>query len=440
MASSRCSCFLLAKCTFFHRLSHDVTLIAAKRLASGSLRPPTCQPPHGRRRPALDSKRRSLVCTALRPLSLCSSLSSWRPRVPASAQSDLAGKNFGEVTRGSTIGTGLFTIYYKHDDILLSLSPSQFDRDYLLVTQVAQGIGELGLDGGTTLRSDLVRFHREGDRVELWVVNPHMAAAPGTPMARTVSYSFGHSVAQSFPIASERREGQVLIDITPFFLSDWADVETALQNAAAQRKINATISLDDKRSSFQQLRLYPTNVEAEVRLTFESSRNLGLETVSDYRWIPLGIHYSLIELPAAPMRPRYADDRVGYFVSAIKDFSRDTADELLRALHQSLASGKEVSVGGHERAGSADHVLHRPHRAGGMALLRAGRESSSGTARSKRPAIATPFGCWMPPQTAHGARRMLATRPCAGPRPITRSTRWVPPASIRGPVRSSTPM
>ena len=26
------------------------------------------------------------------------------------------------------------------------------------------------------------------------------------------------------------------------------------------------------------------------------------------------------------MRPRYADDRVGYFVSAIKDFSRDTAE------------------------------------------------------------------------------------------------------------------
>ncbi len=262
-----------------------------------------------------------------RTLLLTSFLLSSAAAAPALAQSDLAGKNFGEVTHGSTIGTGLFTIYYKHDDILLSLSPSQFDRDYLLVTQVAQGIGELGLDGGTTLRSDLVRFHREGDRVELWVVNPHMAAAPGTPMARTVSYSFGHSVAQSFPIASERREGQVLIDITPFFLSDWADVETALQNAATQRKVNATISLDDKRSSFQQLRLYPTNVEAEVRLTFETSRNLGLETVSDYRWIPLGIHYSLIELPAAPMRPRYADDRVGYFVSAIKDFSRDTADD-----------------------------------------------------------------------------------------------------------------
>ena len=48
--------------------------------------------------------------------------------------------------------------------------------------------------------------------------------------------------------------------------------------------------------------------------------------MADYRWIPVGVHYSLLELPATPMRPRYADERVGYFVSAIKDFSRDTAE------------------------------------------------------------------------------------------------------------------
>jgi hypothetical protein len=245
---------------------------------------------------------------------------------PALAQSDLAGRPFSEVTRGSTIGTGLFTVYYKHDDVYISLSPAQLDKDFLLVTQVSQGIGDLGLDGGVTLRSDLVRFHREGDRVELWVVNTHLAAAPGTPMARTVGYSFGHSVGESFAIAAERKEGDVLIDITPFFLSDWGDVGAVLQNAATQRKVSANVTLDDKRSSFQQLRLYPTNIEADVRLTFGTPRSLGLETVSDYRSIPVGVHYSLRELPATPMRPRYADDRVGYFVSAMKDFSRDTAD------------------------------------------------------------------------------------------------------------------
>ncbi|MBA3496467.1 MAG: zinc-dependent metalloprotease [Gemmatimonadales bacterium] len=246
---------------------------------------------------------------------------------PAQAQrADGGGRSFGEVTRNSEVGTGLFTIYFKRDSVFLSIAPGQLDRDFLLVTQIAQGIGELGLDGGATVRSDLVRFHREKDRVELWVVNSRMSASPGTPMARAVAYSFGHSVVQSFPIVALRDTSEILINVAPFFVSDWADVGTVFQSALAQRKLSGSVSLDDKRSSLQSLRLFDANLEAEVRLTFQTPRNLGLETVADYRSIPVGIHYSLRELPAEPMRPRLADERIGYFISATKDFSRDTAE------------------------------------------------------------------------------------------------------------------
>lgn len=235
-------------------------------------------------------------------------------------------KSYSEVTRNSEVGTGIFTVYYKRNSIYLSLSPNQLDRDYLLVTQISRGIGELGLDGGASVRSDLIRFHRENDQIELWVVNPHFAATPGSPMARTVEYSFGHSVAQSFAIATIRDTSEILFDIAPFLLSDWADIGGVLQAAVVQRKLSGNVSFDEKRSSLQELRLFPGNLEADVRLTFQGPRNIGLETVSDQRWIPIGIHYSLLELPATPMRPRLADDRVGYFISAIKDFSRDTAE------------------------------------------------------------------------------------------------------------------
>ena len=246
---------------------------------------------------------------------------------PAAAQ-NAPWKSYGEVTGGAEAASGIFSVYYKRDQVLLGLAPDQFDRDYLLVTQLSRGIGDLGLDGGTSLRSDLIRLHRQGDRVELWVVNPRFAADSGTPMARTVEHSFGHSVVWSFPIATVREpdESLVLIDLSPFLLSDWADVGATLQAAAARRKVSGNVTLDDKRSSLQELRLFPGNLEAEVRLTFQSPRSLGLETVSDSRSVPVGIHYSLLELPAAPMRPRYADERVGYFISAFKDFSRDTAE------------------------------------------------------------------------------------------------------------------
>jgi hypothetical protein len=239
---------------------------------------------------------------------------------------DVPWKSFSEVTKGAQVRTGLFTLYLKRDNTYLSLAPTQLDKDYLLVTQLSQGIGELGVDGGSSVRSDLVRFHRAGDRIELWVVNSHFAARPGTPMARAVAYSFGHSVGHSFPIATMRDNGEILLDVGPFLLSDWADLSTIFQGVANQRKLSGNVFLDRERSSLAQLQLFPGNLEAEVRLTYQSNRNLGLETVADYRWIPVGVHYSLLELPTSPMRPRYADERVGYFVSAIKDFSRDTAE------------------------------------------------------------------------------------------------------------------
>src|SRR5688572_16955920 len=80
--------------------------------------------------------------------------------VPAAAGAqDVPWKPFNEITRGSEAGTGLFTIYSKRDRVYLALTPAHLDRDFLLVTQISQGIGELGLDGGSSLRSDLVRFH-----------------------------------------------------------------------------------------------------------------------------------------------------------------------------------------------------------------------------------------------------------------------------------------
>ncbi len=248
---------------------------------------------------------------------------------PTAPAQDGPRKSYSELTRDGEARTGLFTIHLNRDRAYLTLLPEQLDREFLLVTQISHGIGELGLDGGSTVRTDLIRFHRAGDRVELWVVNSRFEAPEGTPLERVVDYSFGHPVAHAFPIAATREEAgteEILVDLTTFLVSDWADVGSVLQTAAARKKINAAVALDEKRSSLQQLRLFPGNLEVDVRLTFHSPRNLGLESIPDYRWIPVGIHYSLLELPAEPMRPRYADDRIGYFVSAHKDFSRDTAE------------------------------------------------------------------------------------------------------------------
>ncbi len=247
-----------------------------------------------------------------------------------SAKKDLPWKPWKEVTKDARVVPGMFTAYLKRDHVYLALKPEQFDRDYLLVTQLSQGIGSFGFDGGSSMRSDLVRFHRAGDKVELWVVNPYVTAAPNTPMARTAAYSFGNSVAQSFAIASVHdTTKEVLVDLAAFFVSDWVDAGGFFDFVVQALQLRGGVSFDKDRSSFQDLRLFPANLEADARLTFKASRDLGMVTVPDYRYIPLGVHYSLIELPAVPMRPRHADDRVGYFISAMLDLSRDTAETFM---------------------------------------------------------------------------------------------------------------
>src|SRR5438132_1214340 len=266
---------------------------------------------------------------------------------PDSAKKDLPWKPFAEVTKDARVQTGLFTVYLKRESAYLALKPEQLDHDYLMVTELSQGIGELGIDGGSDVRSDLIRFHRAGDHVELWVVNPYATATPNTPMARTVAYSFGQSVAQSFPIASIRdTTNEVLVDLAPFFVSDWADLGAFFQFLSQQTPMQGPGPMFDKeRSSFTSLHMFPTNAEAESRLTFRTARSFGLDMVPDYRWIPVGVHYSILELPATPMRPRHADDRVGYFVSAMKNFSRDTAESFfVRYVNRWRLEKKEPSA------------------------------------------------------------------------------------------------
>lgn len=246
---------------------------------------------------------------------------------PDTSKPALPWKPWAEVTKEAQIRAGLFTGYLKRDNVYLAIKPSQLDKDYLLVTQLSQGIGDFGIDGGSSMRSDVVRFHRAGDKVELWVVNPYLTAAPGTPMARTVAYSFGHSVAQSFAIASIRdTTNELMIDLAPFIISDWVDVGGWFDFLIQALQLRGSASFDRERSSFQSLRAFPGNVEIDVRVTYRANRNLGIATLADYRFIPVGVHYSLLELPATPMRSRHADDRVGYFISAMMDFSRDTSE------------------------------------------------------------------------------------------------------------------
>lgn len=233
-------------------------------------------------------------------------------------------KPYGEVLKDTRAIDGLIKMHLKRDrSLFLELRPDQLEQDFGLVLHYSRGVGDFNVHDGLYLsEARLVRFRRVGDQILLVHRNPRFTAEAGTPMRASLDENVGHSVLAAFEIKSEHAESKSLvIDASEFFVSDYAGIAPDLKFYYG----NKPIIFDKKRSWVGTVQGFPRNVEIDAELTFQASDPpaFGGEGVSDWRSIPIGVRYSIFALPEHPMRPRLGDDRVGHFLTAQRDFSRD---------------------------------------------------------------------------------------------------------------------
>ncbi len=111
-----------------------------------------------------------------------------------------------------------------------------------------------------------------------------------------------------------------MVDLTGVFMSDLAGLKKAI---------------DPRRSSWAKIKGFKNNVEIEVAATYTG---ITAETVPDEQGgaATINIHYSLSLLPKTGYKPRLADDRVGHFITAIKDFSKlgSRGDQFVRYINR----------------------------------------------------------------------------------------------------------
>ena len=89
------------------------------------------------------------------------------------------------------------------------------------------------------------------------------------------------------------------------------------------------------RSTWAYVKNYKDNTELEIAATFASNGQSQMDTVPDTRGVTINIHYSLSKLPETGYQPRLADDRVGYFLSVVKDFSKQgKTDQFVRYINR----------------------------------------------------------------------------------------------------------
>jgi hypothetical protein len=225
-------------------------------------------------------------------------------------------EDFDKVVKGAKEIDGLFKLWRKDEQLLAEIKPQQLDRPFLCPIAIARGMGM----GGLTLNFDeqwVLLFKKVGDH-KIYVIrrNVHFRAKPGSPVAGAVETTYSDSVLLSLKILSVHPQRQsILISLNDIFMRDFAGLGMG--------------GFDSSRSTWDKIKAFPRNIELRVAATFTSGGRgffSGDDSVIDARGNTVVVHYGLVELPDGGYQPRLADDRVGYFLSAVKDFSSDSKD------------------------------------------------------------------------------------------------------------------
>ncbi|MBW4471636.1 MAG: zinc-dependent metalloprotease [Stenomitos rutilans HA7619-LM2] len=234
---------------------------------------------------------------------------------------------FEQIVKGTQQLKGLFTLYRDEaaGKLYAEIQPEQLNVNYLCTITMESGIGQGGIYSGLPLKDFLFNFRRVGNKLQFVVPNVFFRTRPGDPLQRSVKRSFSDSVLQALTIRSVHpKRKSLLVDLSPLFLSDLPGLSQVLAE-----ELGSTYNLDAGKSSLGPVQAFPLNVELESNYGFSSSTESPplpyLSVLPDNKTFNLRVRYSLSRLPMNHQyRPRLADDRVGYFITAYQDLSNDS--------------------------------------------------------------------------------------------------------------------
>jgi hypothetical protein len=252
---------------------------------------------------------------------------------PGATAAAAPAQSYATFAKEATHQDGVINLLRKDEELYLDLRPENFDRTYIVLPSISRGVGGAAF-AGRVYEPFQLTFKRVGKRV-LWITpNTRYVAEKGSAAANSLAVSVGNSVLLSTPIVAEDPEHEHTVVSPSLFLTDFEGIGADLGKGVAPPSIpgllviavRPSFAVDATKSYYAETKAFPTNDEISVNLAFNGPPN-ALPTVPDGRGIPIGVHYSIVAPPQPDPRfvPRYADDRVGYFITARKRYGNDAA-------------------------------------------------------------------------------------------------------------------
>ena len=219
---------------------------------------------------------------------------------------------------------GYWKLNEKEGKYLMTLRKSDLNRDFLMTASIAQGVGEGGMFAGTLLKTRVMSFRIVEDYVQLIYRNINHISSKDKALKQAVKYAFRDTIIGNYPITA-RQGGKVLFDATTLMKSDLFYLAGWLARIKKTR-----LSYNPKISHVKEVKNFPKNIEIRSNLVYTKRDTSGLSSHFE-----ILVHYSFFPFPKTKYRPRLADQRVGYFLTVLKDFSiQNHSDNFVRYINR----------------------------------------------------------------------------------------------------------
>lgn len=248
--------------------------------------------------------------------------------MPAAQPMQPAAPPYAAMLKDAKTIPGMITLYQKGNNLYAELMPGDYGTEYIVLISISRGIGRGQLLGGMSwsIGDDWVwQFRKVDESVHIVRKNVRFKATPRSPESHAVHNAYTDSVLFSLPANVKGPKGGDLVDLTRVFFSDLPQIGQALPG----------FGFAGDRSTWASIKGFENNIELEVAATYASGGQLEIDTVPDSRGVTINVHYSISKIPQTSYQPRVADDRVGYFLTVVKDFSsKADRDQFIRYINR----------------------------------------------------------------------------------------------------------
>jgi hypothetical protein len=240
------------------------------------------------------------------------------PKVENTKTSDGLKRYDEVITKKALSRSGMFRIHQIDEQYFFEIPDSLLNRDILVVNRISKAPAGLrpsvNVYAGDQVAENVIRFEKGPNNrifMKRMIFRERSADSTENGMYRSVLNSSLQPIVAAFPVkALGSDSNSYVLDLTSFIQSE----NEILHFGPEAKKGLALGGVQADKSYVVSVKSFPINVEVKTVRTYSPTAP-GTTLPVTYE-----LNSSLVLLPAQPMKPRFADARVGFFSRGVIDF------------------------------------------------------------------------------------------------------------------------